>query len=271
MKRRANANTWILAGLLTVLVLVGLDVGRRYLWEAAHPEQLVNPTLPLFKVGEVAPDFELPDKAGKKHKLSQLVKRDTILSFLCGCNNCRAMQTYLAQLIKLMGPSAPDLVGVTTQNEDFEERYGEITGLPQQKLLYEAKNGEVMEEYKGHPCPRFYRLDGERKVVWIGPSPLQMTDLTDMSYMLATALGFRNEGEVASDKPLAPRWQATGQLHPTNPQAPPRAPSPGSSPDFPTLPDMSPPGGNRELAPAIPAPPPNAAPALPGGEGAGGR
>jgi peroxiredoxin len=39
-------------------------------------------------VGAKAPDFTLPDGAGKPHKLSDMVRRDTLLYFICGCANC---------------------------------------------------------------------------------------------------------------------------------------------------------------------------------------
>ena len=202
MKRRWNSNTWVLIILGGVLLLTGFDVGRRFLVTKDYVVE--SPANPGFKIGDEAPDFELPDKAGVKHSLSSLVKKDTMLCFLCGCNSCRTMQTYLGKLVKLMGPNAPEVISVTTQNKDFEERYKEITNLSQ-TLLYEKHGGDVMTEYRGNPCPRLYRLDAQRKLVWIGPSNLDLPSPSAMSMPLATALGFRNEGEPVSSKPLAPK------------------------------------------------------------------
>src|SRR4051812_11182303 len=98
MKLRLSANVWVLIILAVIIVAVGSEAARVYLQlpgsPADNPNQAaeVNPHSPSFKVGDPAPDFSLKDKDGKPHSLSSLVKRDTLLCFICGCNNCQKAQ-----------------------------------------------------------------------------------------------------------------------------------------------------------------------------------
>jgi hypothetical protein len=215
MKRRWNSNTVVLTVLGVVLFLSGIDYGRKFYLESTKSTPVeVDASAPSFKEGEEAPEFELADKAGVKHTLTSLVNhKDTLLWFLCGCNSCRGMQTYMGQLAKKMGPKAPQVVSVSTQSPDFETRYREMTGLPQ-TLLYEQQGGEVMEKYRGHPCPRIYRLKPDRKVAWIGPSTTKLRKVSDMGMHLAHELGFAIELEKDSTKPKAPSMQALRKIDP---------------------------------------------------------
>lgn len=147
---------------------------------------------PAFHVGEQAPDFSLPDRSGKVHRLQDLVRRDTLLCFTCGCANCLDLQTYMGLLVKRMGQGAPDVISVTTMPRDREQTYFRDTRL-KQKLLYEPKEGPVMDLYKGHPCPRVYRLNGDRTVAWIGTSPGDVPYVQVIGNELAENLGFPRE------------------------------------------------------------------------------
>ena len=86
MKTRWNANTWVLVVLLTLIGVMGFDIGRNYLKGTdANAMKVTSPDpSPKFKVGDMAPDFILADAKGKKHALSELVHQDTFLSFNCG-------------------------------------------------------------------------------------------------------------------------------------------------------------------------------------------
>ncbi len=120
MKRGISANTWVLGILGVIIVLAGADIVRRYVIDAAAeakaPDYKPPSYDPPFKVGDAAPDFKLPDKDGKEHSLYELVKGDTVVSFLCGCNHCRAMQLYLSKVQQDLGQRSPQFVGVTTQS-----------------------------------------------------------------------------------------------------------------------------------------------------------
>ena len=90
MTRAAKGRGWKLAlGILLALV-VG-EVGREIVLgmeKPPAPAKKAEPTHtydPAFHKGDPAPDFTLPDRDGKPHRLSQLVRRDTLLFFTCGC------------------------------------------------------------------------------------------------------------------------------------------------------------------------------------------
>ena len=176
MRRRWTANTWLLAILLGIMSLAAIDFGRRMV--AGEPELPPPPKLdmtPGFKTGDPAPDFTLPDAAGKKQTLASLVDKDTLLFFTCGCETCRQVQSQTGAMIDRMGAQAPKVISVTTTHPATEEAYFRETKL-KQKILYQDRSKPIpeVESYKGHPCPRAFRLDRSRKVVWIGQSPAEL-------------------------------------------------------------------------------------------------
>jgi hypothetical protein len=212
MRRPLNGNILLLGGLGVLLLLVGSELGRRFLIapparpqpvpvSAAAPSGRFNPA---FKVGELAPDFTLPDASGTKRRLSELVHRDTLLCFACGCAQCLDIQTYLGILKQRLGPKGPDVISVTTMPVEREQTWVRDTSL-KQTFLYETKNGPIMALYKGHPCPRLYRLKADRTVSWIGSSPLDEPELERLGHEMAANLGFPPEGGgIVSPPPRVP-------------------------------------------------------------------
>ena len=238
MRPRWSANTWVLVVLSTILLLSAIDVGRRVLGEQ-NPEVVETAIIqkevtPPFKVGDTAPDFELPDRTGKKHRLADLVREPTMLCFLCGCANCRDLQTYMGTLMPRLGAQAPKVIGVSTSMPESEEAWIRDTRL-KQTLLYEVKGGKVMEEYRGQPCPRVYRLTPERQVTWIGPSPAVEKDLTNIGKAVAVTMGFQLAGnqERGAKGPVAPPMPRPGSPGGMGMRPPGVAPSalPGHSKD----------------------------------------
>jgi hypothetical protein len=177
------------------------DLGRRLLAPPqAAPRVLDQSTAPGFKVGDPAPNFELPDRTGKRHRLSDLLRRDTLVCFTCGCAKCLDLQTYLALLLKRLGKSAPEVITVTTMPPEREDAYVRDTQL-HAVYLYEPKKGPVMEEYRGHPCPRVYQVGADGRVEWIGSSPGDSQFVQLIGNELAEHLGFPPE---RSNTPLPP-------------------------------------------------------------------
>lgn len=226
MKRRLNANTWILIGLCGILLLVGADAAVRLFAGASGASSEPGAAPPAedshLMAGDQAPDFTLPDRSGRPHKLSELVHRDTVLCFTCGCANCLDVQTYLGILLKKMGARAPSVVTVTTMPKDREDAWRRDTRL-KETLLYEPKDGPVMAQYQGHPCPRIYRLKPDRQIWWIGPSPNQVPSMRELGDAMAANLGFPRSRPGNAAPPWTARpASAPGQKTkpPSNPTAP---------------------------------------------------
>jgi peroxiredoxin len=215
MRPRWTANTWVLVVLLGLIVVIGAETARAVLKgsgpKAAEAEQPPSRD-PAFKVGDAAPDFSLPDRSGTRRSLSSLVKGETVLFFMCGCSRCRDTQNYLGKLRAVLGPKAPKVVSVSTTDPAAEASYRRDVKLDQ-TILYEGKASDptnpapgtpVMDMYKGHPCPRVYRLAADRTVKWIGKSPDEVIQPEFGMYDMAGGLGFRYPGGRNTKGPEAP-------------------------------------------------------------------
>jgi len=249
--RRWNANQVVLFLLATVLLLAGMDIGRRLVAEEPEVAAPKPPSPdPAFKVGDPAPDFVLPDERGHPRRLTELVKGDTILTFSCGCNHCREFQSYLAQLYKTLGSKVPAVISINTTHPDAHEAWLRETKL-KQTFLYGKHSAPELLPYRGAPCPRAFRLDGEAKVRYIGPSPAQpATNYVSVAYDMAEELDFKIPGRPgATGKHTAPRidhpeplptsTEAPTELLPTEPMTP---PGPSTRPQSSTLPPGHHPG-----------------------------
>lgn len=188
-----NANTWIAVILGAIVVVSGIDIGRRLTTGAGGegpPAPDPEPQKKLsFKVGDAAPDFSLPDGSGKQVKLSSFVKRDTLLCFICGCGQCLELQTFVGKLAKKLGPKMPAMLAVSTTEKEREATWRRDTGV-EQKMLFEKPDKKAMDTYQGHPCPRVFRLNPGPTVTWIGPSPADVPATQVMGMQLAKQLGY---------------------------------------------------------------------------------
>jgi len=200
---------WVLIILAVIIVAVGSEAARVYMGDnsrqAPSPADESAQFNPPFKVGDLAPDFSLKDKDGRPHSLSSLVKKKTLLCFICGCQNCRNMQNYLQKCFARLGDQAPAVISVATIDPAAETSYRREVKLPQ-TILYEnrpdptkvavATEPRIMDIYKGHPCPRLYLLNPDRKVAWIGKSPGVVNSPGAAYQAAAQALGMRVRGDV---------------------------------------------------------------------------
>lgn len=210
MKRPRSSAVYILATLAVLLGVVGVEAVGRMLRAPAAGALAGSAALgsvsyyPDFRVGDLAPDFELPDREGKPHRLSELVRRDTMLFFACGCSHCMEVQTLLGILSKKLRDKTPAVISVTTMPRDRERTWERDTGV-KQTFLYEGKDGPVFAQYRGHPCPRIYRLKPDRRVAWISISLNETPYLSDLGDQMAAVLGIKAVGQAAA--PRAPGAQ----------------------------------------------------------------
>lgn len=220
-----------------IILLAAVDIGHRAMIEMTRrpgdrPDAARAKVTPSFGLGDRAPDFELPDKSGKTRRLSELVREPTMLCFLCGCSDCRDMQTYMAKLLPKLGARAPKIIGVTTASEESEEAWIRDTKL-KQTMLYEQKGGKVMGQYRGHPCPRIFQLTSRGTVQWIGPSPAVEPILTNHGGTVALQMGFKLPGDPDKNnkRPVAPplHWSSPTARNPAGGAAAPAAIGPGAS------------------------------------------
>jgi len=214
MKLRLSANTWVLIVLSVIVVAVGSEAARVYLGDktGGPSPDMAKQYDPDFKVGDPAPDFSLKDKDSVPHSLTSLVKGDTLLMFICGCENCRNMQNYMVKCFERLGDRAPAVVSVATIDPASEAAYRRDVKL-KQTILYDntpnptkmvlTSQQKIGDIYKGHPCPRIFRLSADRKVTWIGRSPAQMPSPNAGYQMVAAQLGMRWKGDHDAD-PSAP-------------------------------------------------------------------
>ena len=212
MKPRLNATSVILVGVLGLGALVGIEAVRGALRPQAAPapspaapapalasRRPVTSNDPGFQVGETAPDFVLPDRFGKDQRLSKLVRGDTLLFTTCGCAQCLDLQHYVGILLRHMGSKAPKVINLTTMPTDRELTWIRDTHLPQ-TVVYEEKSGPIVGLYRGHPCPRVFRLEPGLKVTWIGPSIKDAKSLEGVGDAVTANLGFSR----AEARALAP-------------------------------------------------------------------
>lgn len=203
--KKLSANSWVLIILTLVIAVIGIEATRKAL---AGDKVAADPGAPpeKIKVGEVAPDFTLPDHTGKDKSFSELVAAPTMLTFSCGCSSCRTMETYLGKLQKAK-KDLPPVVTVTSADPVAHKAWVRDTEL-KGEMLYDGSGTPVMEMYEGHPCPRIYLLDGQRKVTWKSKSlseyPMPELGMEEMSRDITRLLGFSTPDKPDPNKPPAP-------------------------------------------------------------------
>jgi peroxiredoxin len=116
-----------------------------------------------LRIGTVAPDFELPDLAGDRHKLSEFHGQDLLLIFSNPkCGFCTKMADDLAAL-PLSGENGWAVpVVVTTgdleENRKIVERHGIRCVVLRQEEM------EVASRFRAQGTPMGYRIDKEGRI-----------------------------------------------------------------------------------------------------------
>jgi peroxiredoxin len=125
-------------------------------------------------VGTLAPDFELPDLAGTRRKLSSFRGEDVLLIFFDPkCGFCKKMAADLAALPREAGGGRAIPLVVTTGNADENSQFLEQYGIRCTVLL--QKQMEVAALYRAQGTPTGYRIDGAGRIaseLTVGAEPL---------------------------------------------------------------------------------------------------
>jgi peroxiredoxin len=161
----ARQNGRILLRLESIDKQLGLSLKSRN--GAKQKEQGLPPRL-------AAPDFELPDLAGVRRKLTEFRGKDLLLIFFNPqCSFCTKMAADLAALpISGDGGSAIPIVvttGDAEQNRALVERFGIRC------LVLLQEHMEVAAKYRAPGTPMGYRIDGEGRIasnLTVGAEPL---------------------------------------------------------------------------------------------------
>src|SRR5215813_1519313 len=111
-----------------------------------------------LRIGTVAPDFELPDLAGERHKLSEFHGKDVLLIFFNPkCGFCTKMADDLAALpLDVGGGRATPLV-VTTGDPDENRQLVERHGI--RCVVVRQEQMEVASQFRAAGTPMGYRID----------------------------------------------------------------------------------------------------------------
>jgi peroxiredoxin len=114
-------------------------------------------------VGTAAPDFELPDLAGARHRLSEFRGKDVLLIFFNPkCGFCTKMAADLAALPVDGGSGGAVPVVVTTGDAEENRKLVKRYDIRCVVLLQEQM--DVSSQYRAQGTPMGYRIDGEGRI-----------------------------------------------------------------------------------------------------------
>jgi hypothetical protein len=175
MRRRMGANEWLLLVTGVLVVAISGDYVFKTLAEQsrAAPPRQKGPYDLEFTEGSRCPDFELPDRQGQRHRLSELATGETLVTFASNDDRSRALLRYVAGLgerRRKMGVRVPLFLTIADFAPEQEAAFVKETGL-EQVVLYEPRGGAVSQAYRAVPTPRCFQVGRGRRVAVIGTSP----------------------------------------------------------------------------------------------------
>jgi hypothetical protein len=179
---------WLGLFLAALVLALTVQLGRRVVQRVAPARAvfLSDSFAPEFRVGDRAPNFAFPDRSGKSRSLREFSGSDALLCFICGCERCRGLQSFLHRAQSQPGGKVPAVISVTSGMPEGEDAYRRDVPL-KQVIVYGDPASPVWTLYRGHPCPRVFRIKGGR-VAWISPSP-QSVSAEEGALALAFELG----------------------------------------------------------------------------------
>ncbi len=176
-----NVLPWILIAIGTWLAYQILSQnGRILLRLEAIEKQIIagadaeRQEVGRLTIGAAAPDFELPDLTGVRHKLSEFRGQNVLLIFFNPqCGYCTKMAADLAALPAEGGDQRIVTIVVTTGDAEENRRLVEHYGVRCLVLLQEQM--EIATQYRAHGTPMGYRIDGAGRIaseLAVGAEPL---------------------------------------------------------------------------------------------------
>jgi peroxiredoxin len=130
------------------------------------PSTAVPPFDPTkAKVGELAPDFQLPDLDGTPVRLSQFRGRAVVLTFFASW--CHPCEEELPVLEQVQDEEGDRLVVLAVNYEDFEEdsrRFVERLKVTYPALVQDPNDGPVAKQYGVHGIPVTFFIDARGRI-----------------------------------------------------------------------------------------------------------
>jgi peroxiredoxin len=151
-------------------------------------------------VGTPAPDFELPDLAGSRRKLSEFRGRDVLLIFFNPkCGFCTKMAADLAALPAEGAPGRAMPIVVTSGDASENRKLAEQFGI--RCVVLHQEQMEVASVYRAQGTPTGYRIDPEGRIaseLAVGAQPL--LKLADLTAAMPPAAKAKQIGSVLKGK-----------------------------------------------------------------------
>jgi len=163
----------ILTAVVVVLLLSGLN------WSALKGVK-------KLKIGDKAPDFNLPGVDGRQYRLADFSKAD-ILVIIFTCNHCPTAQAYEERIKELtadyksrgvvlvaISPNDPKAIrleelGYSDMSDSFEEMKIRAKDMGYNfTYLYDGENQRVSQAYGPLRTPHVFIFDKERKLRYVG-------------------------------------------------------------------------------------------------------
>jgi peroxiredoxin len=130
----------------------------------------------MLDLGTLAPDFDLPDPDGTRHRLDDLADTDALVVMFV-CNHCPFVK-HLRRGLAEFGRDYADrnVAVVAISSNDIESHPADAPERMREEAaaagyvfpyLYDASQ-EVAKAYRAACTPDFYVFDGDRKLVYRG-------------------------------------------------------------------------------------------------------
>lgn len=160
---RMSGNAWVCTIIGGILLLSGAEQAYR----SMHPEAEPPPPAAAQMgpaLGELPPNWTLPDAHGKSFSLVQFRGKPLVVNFYCGCSKCQEVAKLMSGWQK---KNKVPMVGLVTFKPDFFKEFRQKTGVEFPLLLDEGK--EIGKKWASEICPRIWVLDGRGRAVFTNP------------------------------------------------------------------------------------------------------
>jgi peroxiredoxin len=152
----------------------------------------------MLNVGELAPDFELPDVHGVVHTLPEMLGRGPLLLafFKISCPVCQYTMPFLER-ISVNGRL--HVYGVSQDEKQSTVGFLGRFGLNFPTLLDDARHYAVSNAYKLTNVPTMYLVEKDNTITWASTG-FHKKDLSDLGLRATTEI-FRPDDRVPEWKP----------------------------------------------------------------------